>query len=307
MRDAFFDSLFEIARKDKDVILITADTGAICHDKFKKVLPDQYINIGIAEQNMVGVAAGLALAGKTVYIYAIIPFVTMRCYEQIRINLCCMNLPVKVVGIGAGFDYSTLGPTHHGTEDISLIRSLPDIDIYSPSDSLSAALLAKVSYRIPGPVYIRLDRTGYPAVYKKAADIGIRKGFSVLKKGRDLCIIATGRMVCTAIEAAKRLADHSVDAGVIDLFRIKPIEIKTLLAAVGKGRRIVTLEEHFISGGMGESIAAELASLKSAPKAKIIGINNNFCRKYGTREYLLRLNGLDANSVTEDILEWSGR
>ncbi|MDP2927793.1 MAG: hypothetical protein Q8N80_03210, partial [Candidatus Omnitrophota bacterium] len=138
MRDSFFDSLYAIAKRDSKVMLVISDTGAICHDEFKRRLNNRYINVGIAEQNMVGVAAGLAMSGKIVYIYAIVPFVTARCYEQIRVDLCCMNLPVTVVGIGAGFDYSTLGPTHHGYEDIALMSLLPNMIVYSPSDSLMA-------------------------------------------------------------------------------------------------------------------------------------------------------------------------
>ena len=129
MRDAFSQTLYDIAKDDRDFVMVTSDTGAICHDEFRKRCPGQYINIGIAEQNMVGVASGLALSGKTVCVYAIVPFATMRCYEQIRVDLCCMNLPVLVVGVGAGFDYSTLGPTHHGTEDIALMRVLPGMSV----------------------------------------------------------------------------------------------------------------------------------------------------------------------------------
>ena len=304
MRDAFFDSLYDIARKDKDVILITSDTGAICLDKFKKRLKNQYINIGIAEQNMVSVAAGMAMSGKNVYIYAIVPFATMRCYEQIRVDLCCMNLPVKIVGIGAGFDYSTLGPTHHGTEDIALMRGLPGMAIYSSSDTLMADCIAKLSYRRKGPMYIRLDRTGHPLVYKDKKNIDMYEGFSLVKKGSDIYIIATGRMVYNALKIAKKLSGYSIHAGVIDLFRVKPFNAEGIWPVIKGAGRLMTLEEHFITGGIGSIVSEMLVAKKNAPLFKPFGIPDNFCREYGTREYLHCLNKIDVDSVTESIRKW---
>lgn len=304
MRDSFFAALYEIAARDRDVILITADTGAICHDLFKRNLSKQYINVGIAEQNMIGLAAGLALSGKIVYVYAIVPFSTMRCYEQIRVDLCCMDLPVTVVGVGAGFDYSTLGPTHHGTEDIALMRSLPGMTIYSPSDSLMADYLARISYRQKGPKYIRLDRTGFPLIYKKDKEIDISKGFSLLKTGKELYIIATGRMVYNALSIAEILFRQSIDTGIIDLFKIKTLEKEALWSVIKTAKYIITLEEHFITGGIGSIIAELLAAKKERPAFKSIGIPNQFCRQYGTREYLRCINKIDAISVSESIKTW---
>lgn len=304
MRDSFFDSLFKVARKDKDLILISADTGAICLDNFKKYLRRQYINVGIAEQNMIGIAAGLALSGKKVYVYAIIPFATMRCYEQIRVDLCCMNLDVTVVGIGAGFDYSTLGPTHHGTEDIALMRVLPGMQVYSPSDSLMAELIAERTAKIKGPKYIRLDRTGFPLVYKNKKDINFKTGFNVLKKGRDLYIISTGRMVLTALTLAEELSRESISAGVIDLFRIKPFKKQELINKIGETKYIITLEEHFVEGGIGDIIAETLWEYNYQGQFKPVGIRNEFCRKYGQREYLLRYNFLDINSLIKIVLKF---
>lgn len=304
MRDDFFNSLYNLAKKDKNVVLITSDTGAICHDKFKRNLSKQYINVGIAEQNMVGIAAGLAMSGKIVYLYAIVPFATMRCYEQIRVDLCCMNLPVTIVGIGAGFDYSTLGPTHHGTEDIALMRLLPEMKIYSPSDSLMAGMLPQVTYKQLGPKYIRLDRKGLPLVYRKQKDINISQGFSLLKEGKDIYIIATGRMVYSALRVSEKLSMCSINAGVIDLFRIKPVNVEKLWDTIKGVVNIVTLEEHFVTGGIGSAILESISIEKKVPAFKSIGIPNCFCRKYGTREYLQHLNAIDINSVTESIKIW---
>ena len=305
MRNAFFDTLFGIARKNKNVILLTADIGAICHDNFKKFLPKQYINVGIAEQQMVGLSAGLALGGKTVYIYSIIPFLTMRGYEQIRVDICCMNLSVKMVGIGAGFDYSTLGPTHHGTEDIALMRSLPNLAIYSPSDNLLASKIAQVSFREHGPAYIRLDRTGFPPLYAAAKEINMQQGFSILKTGSQLYIIATGNMVYTALKVSKNLSRHSINAGVIDLFKLKPINEAKLINAIKGVPHIAVLEEHCLSGGIGEKLAAIISSqIKKTPRLKLIGITDQFCREYGARESLRRVSGLDADNISDVILGW---
>lgn len=305
MRNAFFDTLFGIARKNKEVILLTADIGAICHDKFKKFLPKQYINVGIAEQNMVGLSAGLALTGKIIYIYSIIPFLAMRCFEQIRVDICCMNLSVKIVGIGAGFDYSTLGSTHHGTEDIALMRSLPNLTIYSPSDNLLASKIAQASYREQGPAYIRLDRTGFPPVYKTSKEINMQQGFSILKNGRQLYIIATGNMVYTALKVADKLSRYSIGAGVIDLFKLKPINEEKFINAIKGTANIAVLEEHYLSGGIGEKVAAIISSqMKKPPRLKLMGITDQFCREYGSRESLRRVYNLDESSIFSVILRW---
>ncbi len=300
MRDSFFGSLFKVAKADPDVILMTSDIGAVCHDKFKKVLPSQYVNAGVAEQNMVGLAAGLALSGKRVFLYTIIPFLTMRCYEQIRLDLCCMNLPVTLVGIGAGLDYSTLGPTHHAVSDIALMRSLPHMAIYSPSDNLMAQKIAEVTCENRGPQYIRLDRVGAPLIYKTSKDIDLAKGLSVIKEGRDLYIISTGRMVHRALDVAAKLSGRSIDAGVIDLFRLDKIG-EGLAKIVGSLDAVVTLEEHSEVGGIGEAVAGFLAQRSHRPRLIRIALKNDFCRDYGSREYVLKANGLDVDSIVKRI------
>lgn len=303
MRDAFSEILYDIAKKDKRVMLVTSDTGAICHDKFRAELPNQYLNIGIAEQNMIGVAAGLALAGKLVYAYALVPFATMRCYEQIRVDLCCMALPVTVVGVGAGFDYSTLGPTHHGTEDIALMRTLPGMTIFSPSDSIMVDKIARMSYELPGPKYIRLDRTGTPLIYQGRNE-DFTRGIAVLRRGAELCIIATGRMVYNALRVTDELAKHGIGATVIDLYRIKPLAEKLLLKTIDKFDFVVTMEEHFVSGGIGTIINELLVRKGKRCLVKNFGIPDKFCRQYdGKREYLQGLMGLDVKSVSSVLIK----
>ena len=201
MKDAFFERLYEIATKDKNVYVVSADVVASGLDKFKSDLPGQWINVGMAEQNMVTVATGLALSGKKVFTYAIVPSVTARCLEMIKINCSLMNLPVTTVGVGAGFSHEDSGPTHHSTEDISFMRVLPNMTLLNASDSKMAREFADLACQISGPSYVRLDHGFLPVIYEKQRDFS--KGFSVLKKGRDLWIIATGNMVHRAlVEAA---------------------------------------------------------------------------------------------------------
>lgn len=304
MRESFFKTLYNLAKKDKKVVLIAADTGALYHDKFKENLSYQYLNAGVSEQNMIGVAAGLALSGRIVYVYGIIPFVTMRCYEQIRVDICSMDLPVTIVGIGPGLDYSTLGLTHHAPEDITIIGALPGMKIYNPCDDLTAGLCVRACYKQAGPKYVRLDREGGPLVYRRIKDINFSDGFFLLKQGKDLYIIATGRMVFRGLEVAKSLSLSGISTGVIDLFRIKPFNEEGIWRVVKDVGYIVSLEEHFVKGGIGGFIAEMLAGKKKRPLLNTLGIDTKFCRGYGERNYLQRLNGLDISSIIDRIKNW---
>lgn len=303
MRQAFFNSLYRLARQDRRIILLIGDLGAIYLDRFRADLPRQCINVGIAEQNMIGIAAGLAMSGKIVYVHSQIPFLTMRGFEQIRIDLSCQNLPVKLIGIGAGLDYSTLGPTHHGLEDISLMRSLPGMTILSPADDISAAAFAGLSYKEKNPTYIRLDRSGEPLIYKSRPQ-RFTQGMKVLRNGKDLFIIATGRMVYLAQQLSEILAEKSIKAGVIDLYRIKPLNSSLLVKALAKVRKVVTIEEHSSIGGIGTLIAEELLKRQGIFKFKKYSLPDKFCRRYGSRRYLHGLMGLSAASIRKDIVNW---
>ena len=300
MRNSFFDSLYQVAKSDDRLVTLSSDTGALVLDQFREGLPSRCINVGIAEANMIGVAAGLAMSGKIVYVYAIIPFVTMRCYEQIRVSVCCQNLPVKMVGVGAGVDYSTLGPTHHGLEDIAIMRLLPEMTILSPCDDISAAALAKISYQIPGPAYVRLDRSGQPQVYQDN-QTDFTHGLNVLREGKDVCIVSTGRIINTALQVAELLAKASIDAGVVDLYRVKPLNVEMLTTTIAQARCVATIEEHSIIGGIGSAIAEILAEQEQPRRLMRFGLPDSFCRQYGSRDYLHKLNQLDANYIATAI------
>ena len=303
MRDVFFDKVYDIAAQNRQVILISDDFGAPSLDKFSKDLSSQYIHIGIAEQNMVSVAAGMALGGKTVLMYGIAPFMTLRCYEQIKLDLCCLNLAVTAVGVGAGYGYSTAGPTHHATDDIAIMRALPNITILSPSDNVMVTSFAKIACINPGPKYIRLEREKLPLLYCDR-DNGFSEGLAVLKTGLDLTIVATGIMVHQALEVAEELSKQGIEAGVVDYYRIKPVNEQLLLQVIEQSRRIVTLEENLIIGGIGSIVAEVLADNAETLPLKRIGIQDRFCFKYADREHVQSSMGLDVDSITRNILAW---
>jgi len=302
MRDAFFDELYEIARKDKNVILLSADMGAPSLDKFREELSSQYFNVGIAEQNMINLATGLALEGKKVFVYAIMPFATMRCYEIIKVNLSLMNIPVTVVGVGAGFGYDDSGPTHHATEDLAAMRALPNMNIVCPSDIVMTAKTARMSCGMKTPNYIRLDREVLPVIYRSDAEFS--DGLSVLRDGADLSIVSTGNMVHIALEIADRLGNSLVAAGVIDLYRIKPINRELLVKSLESVKRVVTLEEHVLDGGLGSAVLEVLADNGRTPLVKRFGIPNRYLYAYGGRRNIQSMCGLDPDSVSKTILEW---
>lgn len=301
MRDAFFVRLYELARKDKNVILISADMGAPSLDKFRRDLASQFINVGIAEENMVVVATGLALSGKKVFIYAIMPFVTSRCFEMLKVNLSLMNISVTAIAVGAGFSYDDSGPTHHCTEDIAIMRVLPNMTIFSPSDSIMAAEFAEIAYRTKGPSYVRLDREILTPIHKKSDDFSL--GLASLRKGEKVAIISTGNMVHTALKVCDRLAGYSVDASVIDLYRIKPTNQKLLLEKIKSVETVVTLEEHLICGGIGSIVAEVFADNRITIPLKRFGIKDRYYYAYGGRKNIQSICGLDTGNITKGILD----
>lgn len=301
MRDAFWPRLYEIAKKDRNIVILAADMGAPALDRFRKDLSKQFINTGIAEQNTILVAAGLTLGGKKVFAYAIAPFITLRCYEQIKVELAAMNIPVTLVGVGAGFSYEESGPTHHNLEDLSIMRVLPNITINNITDNIMAAAFADISCQMTSPNYIRLDREILPIIYKEGSDFSA--GLTVLKESKDIYIVATGNMVHRALEVAEELKKHSLNVGVIDLYTF-PINEKLFLETVSQVKKIITLEEHTLFGGMGSAVAEVLADNNKLIPIKRIGLNlrKGYCYKYGGRKNIQSLYGLDKESIIKTIL-----
>jgi transketolase len=302
MRDAFISKLYEEAKADSSIIFLSSEFGAPSLDKFRSNLPNQFFNTAISEQNSVSVAAGLSLGGKKVFLYSIASFITLRCYEQIKLDLCSMKLPVTLLGVGPCYAYSVDGPTHHATEDISVMRALANMEIYCPSDSNMAAALVDVSLRSSGPIYIRIDRGRLPLIYDKNKDL--HTGFSVLKEGKDVLIISTGVMVHSAMEIVQELAKHSIQAGVVDIYRLKPVNAKNVMAILKRAKKILTLEEHIIHGGLGSIIAELLTDHHVFVPLKRLAIEDESLYAYGIRETLHWERGLDKESVSTLIMNW---
>lgn len=301
-RDAFFDELYRLAKADPNVIFLTADMGAFSLERFKKDLPKQYFNVGVAEQNMVSIAAGLALSGKKVFIYSIVPFATLRCYEQIKVDLCCMNLPVAIVGIGAGVMYGGDGPTHHALHDIAVMRILPEMTIFNPADSVTTTASARLAYQAKGPVYVRLEKGKLPLLYSTEKDF--REGLAVVRDGKDATVIASGLMVHAAVEAAEKLAAQGISLRVADLYRVKPINQNALLAIFSDGNKVVTLEENSLAGGIGSMVAEIFSDAGRQVRLKRMAFPDQHCYEICSREEIHSIYGLDADNVAAAIKAW---
>lgn len=301
MRDAFIAALFLHAKKDRDIVFLTNDYGAPSLDQFREELPEQFVNMGIAEQNIISVAAGMALGGKRVYVYSIASFITLRCLEQIKIDLCCMDLPVTIIGVGGAYGYSADGPTHHATEDIALMRAIAGMQIYCPADANSSERLVDLSLHSSHPMYVRLDKGKYPLLYDRDGDLSA--GFSRLREGDDVCIVATGTMVHRAKEAAEELEKHDIRAGVVDTYRVKPFP-QGLQLLLSKQKRIVSIEEHTLCGGLGSSIAETIGDNDMCIPLKRFGISDDQLYAYGLRDALHQERGIDRIGVVESILTW---
>lgn len=308
-RDRYFTELFEIFKADKHCVMITADNGAPSLDQFAEELPKQFIQVGIAEQQMFGMAAGLAVEGKKVFCYAIAPFVTTRVHEFIKLDVCAMDLPIVLLGVGAGYAYAQMGPSHHTVEDISIMRALPNLVIWSPCDGPTAAALARRSYKLSSPQYIRFDRAGVADIYEAAPNL--INGFAPVlittnprPNRADVCILATSAMVQNAINVA-RLLGGKVSAVVVDVYRLKPILSAELLSYLQDFDRVVTLEEHFLNGGLGSIVAEIFADNHVKTPLYRMGIPDEFVFDYGGRENIWRRFNLDAESVAEAIKTWT--
>lgn len=302
-RDAFWNGVYEEALRDENVVIVSADMAAPALDKFRRRLPHQFINVGIAEQNAILVAAGMALEGKKPYAYAIAPFITYRCYEQIRLYCAGMNLPITVVGVGAGFSYDDSGPTHHTLEDISIMRVLPHLRVYNMTDSVMAGAFAGITRRQAHSSYIRLDRQVLPALYRPDDDFSA--GLRRFRPGKDLLIIATGNMVHCALKLAQDLESRGVEAGVLDVYGF-PIAPEILAREMGEVPRAVTLAEHTLPGGLGSAVLETLETAGLVLPVKRLGLDLScgYCYQYGGRENIQRLHNLHHPGNLEQILAW---
>lgn len=303
MRTTFIETLTELAAADPRVTLVTGDLGFGVVQDFAQRFPNQFVNAGVAEQNMTGLATGMALSGRIVFTYSIANFPTLRPLEQIRNDACYHNANVIVVAVGGGMSYGAFGMTHHATEDIAILRSLPQMTVIAPGDPTeTTAATRKVGEGI-GPTYLRLGRAGEPVVHNDPIDWQLGKAL-VARQGSDGAIISTGAMLATAVAAANQLAeDEGIELRVLSMHTIKPLDDAAIITAAEETGLLLTLEEHSVLGGLGGAVAEVLCEA-CVPNAlfKRIGLPSQYITEVGNQDYLRGVHGLDTNSVAQAAL-----
>ena len=295
MRSAYLETLYDLAQKDKNVYAIISDNGAIVYDKYRRDFPNQYINAGISEANMVGMAAGMASRGKVPFAYTIGAFLAYRAYEFILNDVCLQNQNVKLVGIGAGCSYSLLGSSHHTIFDLSVLRVLPNLTLFSPASPLEVKKVVRAAYEINGPVYIRLGTNREPEIYNGDYDFVVGKAVT-LREGTDITLMGTGSIVADVLTAADKLADLGISVRVLNFPTLKPLDETAIQKAAQETRRIVTIEEHSIYGGFGGSVAEVLAESSITAKFKRVGLTN-FAQGYGKHAEVKAANGIGVDDI----------
>jgi transketolase len=303
MRNAFADELTKLGNEDPRVVMLSGDIGNRLFDNFKDKHPARFFNCGVAEANMMGVAAGMAMNGLRPVAYTITPFVTTRCLEQIRTDVCYHEAPVTIVAVGAGLAYSGLGPTHHACEDISFLRSIPNMVVICPGDAFEVRAALRASMQQDRPVYIRMGKKGEPVMHSGLlADFKIGKAITIAD-GSDVCLLSTGNMLPEAVEAGHRLKEQGISARVVSFHTVKPLDHACLEDAFARFKLVATLEEHSLIGGFGSAVSEWLADTrKQAARFLRFGTPDAFFKKSGEQEYAREMLGLTGHQIAEKIL-----
>jgi transketolase len=302
MRDVFVARLTELAEQDDRVVLITGDLGFGVLDGFRDRCPRQFINAGVAEQNMTGLATGLALDGHVVFTYSIANFAFMRCLEQIRNDAAYHDCNVNVVAVGGGFSYGALGISHHATEDLAIMRSLPGVTVFAPGDDFEASEAAVAMRERPGVSYVRLDRTGATTGAGPVPEFVVGQA-RVLREGLDVTLVSTGSILVEALEAADRLNEEGISCRVLSMHTVKPLDHEALLRAARETSAVFTVEEHSVVGGLGGAAAETLLEAGVMPRCfHRIGLRIGFSSIVGSQSYLRRQYGLDAQAIYSTVL-----
>ena len=294
MRTAFIKQLIEEAKVNDKIFLVVGDLGYSVIEEYATLFPERFLNVGIAEQNMTGIAAGLAMEGYTVFTYSIANFPTLRCMEQIRYDVCYHNLNVKIVAVGGGYAYASLGPSHHATEDLGMLRTIPGIIIAAPGDPVEAKLVTSLLANSYGPAYIRLGKAGEPMVNEYLSHIEIGKGIEIIR-GVNKAVLTTGAMLKYAHDY---IIKNNLDWGLCSFPIIKPLSLDSLLEITQQYQELITLEEHQRSGGFGSAILEgindlmEKGALHDFPKIKRIAIEDEFISVAGSQEYIRERAGI---------------
>ncbi len=297
MRTAYLRALSELAEKDKNVYALISDNGAIVYDDYRSRFPEQYLNLGISEANMLGMASGMASRGKIPFAYTIGAFLAYRAYEFIRNDICLQNMNVKIVGTGAGEVYSALGPTHHTTEDLGGLRSLPGLVVLSPASPTEVYKTVYAAYEHDGPVYLRIGTNREPEIYESEYEFKIGKAVT-LRDGKDVTVIGTGTILKDILDVVKDMENLSVR--VVNMHTIKPIDEETIIKAIDETERIITVEDHNIIGGIGSAVAEIIADYGKSVKFKRIGLHD-FSSGYGNYSQVKESNGIGKKQIENAI------
>ncbi len=301
MRVTFFKAIENKASSHNNIYLLTGDLGFKLFDDFRAKHPERFFDIGVAESNMSGIAAGLSLSGKNVYCYSIIPFLIMRAYEHIRNDIAYQNLNVKLIGAGGGFTYGLEGFTHYGLEDLAIMRMLPNMAVVVPADPIEARALAEASVEYEGPIYIRLGRTGEPSIHDKPVDFKIGQHI-MLNEGKDIAIFAIGSMVYISKLVIEKLKQDGIKTTLINMHTIKPLDKDIIQQVASTHNAIFTVEEHYVHGGLGSAVGEVL--LESAYKGRFerMGIPEKLEKYIGKADFLRSKYGLSEEGIYERIL-----
>lgn len=305
MRDALLENIWQEMGNNEKIFFVTADFGSPILDKIRLDYPRRFVNVGIAEQNLINITAGLALEGFTVFAYAIAPFITMRCYEQIRVSLALLSeirpMNVNLIGVGAGYSYVVSGPTHQCYEDITLMRALPNFQVYSPSDHIVAGNLFRKCMSNMGPKYLRLDAQNLPVIYQTMSP-ELEDGFHIHNEGSNICLVATGYMMHTALKVAKNLSEQGLQIGVIDLIDLARFNQEKFCVEIRKYKGVVSMEEGFRGRGGVDAMLFEILSRKKLNIQMLnIGVEPKYTFELGSRTELHEKVGLGPMIVQKQV------
>ena len=306
MRNAFADEMTKLARQDSRVVLLSGDIGNKLFDQFKAVDECRFYNCGVAEANMMGVAAGMALSGLRPVVYTITPFTTTRCFEQIRVDVCYHKAPVVIVGTGSGLSYAELGPTHHSLEDMAILRTLPGMRVVAPCDAIELRLTLQAAVLEDGPVYIRIGKKGEPAIHRQAPDLKIGKAI-VVREGTDVALLSAGTIMPEVLKAADLLQEQGISAEVVSFHTIKPLDVACLSAVSTRFKLVATIEEHGLIGGLGSAVSEWRAAANSATPVICFGTPDEFMHEVGSQEYARAKYGLTPVNIATRILAAMGK
>jgi len=301
VQKAYISTLYELIKKDSRVISCLSDSGTDYDELVAREFPNQVINFGISENNKIAAAAGLAATGKIPFVYTTGAFIAYRSYEFLRDDICLQNRNVKLIGMGTGLSWSTLGPTHHTTEDLAALKALPNLVILTPASPKELIYAVNEAYKINGPVYIRMGMSNEREIYPEDVEFKIGKNLEI-QDGNDRTVFATGSIISELIEAAEILKEKGTTVKIINVHTMKPIDKENIIEECKKQKRIFSLEEHNIIGGLGSSIADVIAENHLDVRLVKIGLNDEFAKGFGTRQQVLKMNGLDKESIVS-ILE----